>query len=319
MRAAHHRRDRFQIADQFAARSRRGLLPGLPLRFEKQRRIVQNAFAGRRRSPPPSGVELAGLARIAMMFGEDRRHPPAVLQALPPRRHQEFHRRLRPDFAFAHLLLDGLRQQFHQRQPPRYPAHAAVEPPRQLFQPVAEAVCHLRQQPSHFQRRLMFAQAQRTVQQYGGRFAHRPHHRFHRVPAQLFQRRHPLIAIDDYVAVRLAFRRHHHDGHLLPAFGQRRQQPPLPRRPAHSQMLPAPLELMKLQLHRQAECKPVSPADQYLRIKCAPASSAAPAAGRNPAPAGTPRNRSAAKGFAAAAQNARSTPAGRMGARKKCS
>jgi len=31
---------------------------------------------------------------------------------------------------------------------------------------------------------------------------------------------------------------------------QRRQQPSLPRRVAHSQVLPAPLELVKLQLHQ---------------------------------------------------------------------
>jgi hypothetical protein len=33
------------------------------------------------------------------------------------------------------------------------------------------------------------------------------------------------------------------------ALGQRRQQPPLPRRMAHPQVLPAPVELVKLQLH----------------------------------------------------------------------
>jgi hypothetical protein len=101
----------------------------------------------------------------------------------------------------------------------------------------------------------MFGKAQRAVQQHGRGFAHRPHHYFHGVPPQLFQCRDPLIAIDDYVAVRLAFHRHHDDGHLLAAFRQRRQQPPLPSRMAHAQMLPAPVELMKLQLHRQAECK----------------------------------------------------------------
>src|SRR5436190_1470950 len=46
---------------------------------------------------------------------------------------------------------------------------------------------------------------------------------------------------------------------------------------------PAPVELVKLQLHRQAECKVVSPADQYVRIKCAPVSSAVPAPQRVPA------------------------------------
>ena len=58
-------------------------------------------------------------------------------------------------------------------------------------------------------------------------------------------------------------------------------------------------------------------ADQYLRIKCAPLSSAAPALERAPALVGTLHNRSAARDFAAAAQSTRSTPAGRRCARKK--
>jgi len=41
MGAVHNRRDHLQIADQVGANSRRGLL--LPLAFEKQRRIVQDA------------------------------------------------------------------------------------------------------------------------------------------------------------------------------------------------------------------------------------------------------------------------------------
>jgi hypothetical protein len=58
------------------------------------------------------------------------------------------------------------------------------------------------------------------------------------------------MAVDDHVAVRLAFSRYHHDGRLLAALGQRRQQPPLPPRMANSQVLPTPVELVKLQLHR---------------------------------------------------------------------
>jgi hypothetical protein len=165
----------------------------------------------------------------------------------------------------------------------------------------------------------MFGKTQRAVQQHGCGFAHRPHYRFHRVPPQLLQCRDPLVAINDYVAVRLAFRGHHHDGRLLPGFGQRRQQPPLPRRMTHAQMLPAPVELLKLQLHRQAEFTVSLADDQYARIKCAPVSSAAPALGLAPALAGTRANRSAARDFAAAARIARSSPAGRTGVRKKCS
>jgi hypothetical protein len=184
------------------------------------------------------------------MPGEDRRHPLAILQALARHRHQKLHRHLRQDLPLAHLLLDCFRQSLHQRQPPRHPAHATIEPTRQLIEAIAEALLQLRQQPAHLQRGLLFAQSQRTVQQHGRGFAHRPYHCFYRVPAQLLQCCDPLIAIDDHVTIRVTFGRHHHDRCLLTGLGQRRQQPPLPRRVAHAQVLPAPVELMKFQLHQ---------------------------------------------------------------------
>src|SRR5215469_1455152 len=84
-------------------------------------------------------------------------------------------------------------------------------------------------------------------------------------------------------------------------------------------MLPAQLELVKLQLHRQAECKASMAGDQYVQIKCAPVSSAALVPGPAPERACTPRNKNAAADFDADGQIARSTPAGRRSARKKCS
>jgi len=232
MGAVHYRGDHLQIVDQFGGCPGRDFL--LPLRFEKQRRIIQNALADRSRSPAPGCIQLARFARIAVMPGEDGGHALAVLQALPRHRHQKLHRDLRRNLALAHLLLDRFRQKLHQRQSPRHPRHAAVKPPRQLIQAVAETLLHLLQQPAHFQRGLVLTQSQCTIQQHGRGFAHRPHHRFHRVPPQLLQGRDPFVAVDDYVAVRLAFRRHYHDGRLLSRVRQRRQQPPLPRRVAHT-------------------------------------------------------------------------------------
>jgi hypothetical protein len=86
------------------------LLLGLTLRFEKQRRVVQDPFADRGRSSPPSRIQLARLARIAVLLGEDGRHALAILQALPHHRQQKLHRHLRRDLAFANLLLDRFRQ-----------------------------------------------------------------------------------------------------------------------------------------------------------------------------------------------------------------
>jgi hypothetical protein len=138
MGAVHNRGGHFQIADQFGGWSGRGFL--LPLGFEKQRGIFQNAFADRGRSPPPSGIQLPGLAAIAVVPGENRRHPLAVSQVLPRHRDQKPHRRLRRDLALTHLLLDRFRQQLHQGQPSGHPRHAAIEPPRQLFEAIAESL-----------------------------------------------------------------------------------------------------------------------------------------------------------------------------------
>ena len=109
--AVHDRGHHLQVTDQFRASPRGDFL--LPLRFEKQRGIVQNAFADRGRALPPGSIQLAGFARIAVMLGKNRGHALAILQTLPRHRHQKLHRRLGRDLALAHLLLDGLRQQFH--------------------------------------------------------------------------------------------------------------------------------------------------------------------------------------------------------------
>jgi len=90
-----NRGDHLQIADQFSAGPWRDFL--LPLRFEKQRGIVQNAFADDGRSPAPGGIQLPRFARIAVMLGKDRRDALAILQALARYRHQKLHRRLRRD------------------------------------------------------------------------------------------------------------------------------------------------------------------------------------------------------------------------------
>jgi hypothetical protein len=126
-----------------------GGLRFLPLRLEKQFWLSQQALADRARPLPPSRIQLACGAGIAVVRGENRGHPLAILQALPRHRHQKLQRHLRQDLALAHLLLDRFRQNLHQRQPPRYPAHAAIKSPRQLVEPVAEALPQLRQQPAH--------------------------------------------------------------------------------------------------------------------------------------------------------------------------
>jgi hypothetical protein len=109
LRAVHNRGHHLQVAQQFRSCGRGGF-HFLPLRLEKQLRLIEDAFADRARSFAPGRIELAGLARVAVILGEDRGHPLAILQALPRHRHQKLHGHLRQDLAPAHLLLDGLRQ-----------------------------------------------------------------------------------------------------------------------------------------------------------------------------------------------------------------
>ena len=86
------------------------MLLRLPLRFEEQLGIVENALADCRRTFAPRSIQLARLTRIAVMLGEDRRHPLAILQALAGHRHQKLQCHLRRNLALAHLLLDRFRQ-----------------------------------------------------------------------------------------------------------------------------------------------------------------------------------------------------------------
>jgi hypothetical protein len=110
------------------------------------------------------------------------------------------------------------------------------------------------QQPAFLQRRLTLAPTQRTVQHQGFGFTQRPHYCLHRVPAQLFQCRDALVAVDDQIAAGLIRYGHHHNRRLLARGRQRSQQPTLPLGPASPQMFPAPIQLMKLQLHCQFLC-----------------------------------------------------------------
>jgi hypothetical protein len=64
------------------------------------------------------------------------------------------------------------------------------------------------------------------------------------------QSRDALIAVDHQVTLRVVRHGHHHNRHLLTHGGQRGQQATLPLRLARPQMLPAPIQLVKLQLHR---------------------------------------------------------------------
>ena len=87
------------------------------------------------------------------------------------------------------------------------------------------------------------------VQKQSLRFAQRPNHGFDRVTAQLLQRRHPLIAVDDHVMIGL-IGGDHHDRRLLAAGRQRSQQAPITLRPLRPKVLQTTLKLVPFQPHQ---------------------------------------------------------------------
>jgi hypothetical protein len=97
---------------EFAFQGNRGRPDGrrLPLRFQEQFRLGEDALANHARAVPPGGIELSGLPRVATVLDESASHPRTVLPVDSRHRHQIFHRQLRRDRSFAHLLLDRFRQ-----------------------------------------------------------------------------------------------------------------------------------------------------------------------------------------------------------------
>jgi len=82
----------------------------LPLRFQKQLRLGEDALADHARAVPPGGIELSGLPRVTAVLNECSGHPRAVIPADSRDGHEILHRHLRRDRSCAHLLLDGFRQ-----------------------------------------------------------------------------------------------------------------------------------------------------------------------------------------------------------------
>ena len=152
-------RGHFQIAHQVGGWGGGSLRFHLRLSFEKQLRVVEKALADQGRAVAPGGIQLPGFPRIVVMLSEHGGHSLAVLQAEAGYRHQELHGQVGGELALPHLLLDGLRQEIDQGQPPRDPTRAAIKAARQLFSSIAIALHQLRQQPALFQRGLVLGEA----------------------------------------------------------------------------------------------------------------------------------------------------------------
>ena len=82
----------------------------LPLRFQKQFRLGENAIPNHARAFAPGGVKLRSLPRIAAVLHEGVRHSLAIVRTHSRHRHQVLHRDLRRDVSFADVALDRVGQ-----------------------------------------------------------------------------------------------------------------------------------------------------------------------------------------------------------------
>jgi hypothetical protein len=81
----------------------------LPLRFQKQFGLGENALASGARAFAPGGIKLRRLSGIAAVLDERGGHALTVARAHSRDGHQILHRCLRGQAAFAHLPLDRFR------------------------------------------------------------------------------------------------------------------------------------------------------------------------------------------------------------------
>ena len=100
-----NRYNHFQITIQFHHGRRGRLCCMLPLRLQKQLRLIQKPLANRRCSAAPGRIQLPRFSTAQPIPGKPLGQAPAVVRLGPRHRHQVLHRHMRRDPAIAHLLL----------------------------------------------------------------------------------------------------------------------------------------------------------------------------------------------------------------------
>src|SRR5712692_10599914 len=235
----------------------RALLAELLLGAQRAAHVLDDERAGSVAAPRPLPAERPDLAAREPMAGQRRCQRRAFLRVGPRQGHQMFLRCVRDQLALAHVFLHRLGQRAHQRHPPAYPALALVESPRQLLARELESLLQFPQQPAFLQRAVRFSRAHHPLEQQRLCFRQLPSRRLNRVFAQPRKRTHPLVAIEQHVAVLLA-RGDHHRRRLLAHLRQRGEQRPLSRRALPPQRRVSQVQLMQLQFHARSLPRPRS-------------------------------------------------------------
>jgi hypothetical protein len=224
---------------------------GGTLRFfvqaQHEPRVGEHQLADRRRAIDVRLVQATDLARGQAARGDRLGQPHAGGRVGARQGDEVLHRRMRREPPVLDPPLHDVGQLAHQAQPPRHPAHAAVEAARQLLHGHAVILHQRAQEPAFLDGTRGPLGVQTVPEDQRLRLGHLPADRLHRVAMQPLQAPHALVPVDD--DVRIAERRDHHDRHLLPELGERGQQPPFAGGLADPQRLVPSIELVKFELH----------------------------------------------------------------------
>ena len=229
--------------------SRRRLLP-LGACLEHEQRVREHERARLRAARSKGRHEIAHLPGRQLLAGNRLDEALASFPIGARQRDQALHRRVRSDLTAKHPSLDRFRKIADQGQSPAHPAHASIEAPREILQRQVEAQVQLAQPQPLLERRLLGGGPHQSAEQQRVGFFQVPAGGPDHVVPETPHRPDPLVPVHDDEALGL-LRGHHHDRHLLTVLCQGSQQPPLPLRAPHPEVLVAKDQLVVLEVHDQ--------------------------------------------------------------------
>ena len=246
-----HRGQHVEVVEELLARELRrvrlGLFPA-GARFEHEQRVREHERARLRAARAKGRHEIANLPGRQLLAGDRVDEALASLPVGARQRDQALHRRVRSDLTAKHPSLDRFRKIADQGQSPAHPAHASIEAPREILQRQVEAQVQLAQPQPLLERRLLGGGPHQSAEQQRVGFFQVPAGGPDHVATETLHRPDPLVAVHDDEALGL-LRGHHHDRHLLTVLCQGSQQPPLPLRAPHPEVLVAKDQLVVLEVH----------------------------------------------------------------------
>jgi hypothetical protein len=250
-RAPGHRGQHVEVMQELLARELRrvhlGLFP-VGACLEHEQRVREHQGARLRAAGAKGRHEIAHLSGRQLLAGDRLDQALASLPVGARQRDQALHRRVRGDLTAKDSSLDRFRKVADQREPPAHPAHASIETPGEILERQVEAQVQLAQPQPLLERRLLGGGPHQSAEQQRVGFFQVPAGGPDHVATEALHRPDPLVPVHDDEALGL-LRGHHHDRHLLTVLCQGSQQPPLPLRAPHPEVLVAKNQLVVLEVH----------------------------------------------------------------------